>query len=162
MTCQKQPALGCVYKLVEINGLPRIKLSHDVGKVTIPGRKNIYRLYSESGHVLIDLMNRAQEKAPEVGKKVLCRHPFEESKRAFVTPSRVDALYKVYWKNGALQQTLPDLQTVREKVIGSLRTLRPDIKRYLNPTPYKVAVSDALYTFLHELWLQNAPIGELS
>ena len=28
-----------VYKLVEINGVPRIKLSQDVAKVTIPGAK---------------------------------------------------------------------------------------------------------------------------
>lgn len=161
VTCQKQPALGCVYKLVEINGLPRIKLSHDVGKVTVPGRKNIYRLYGESGHMLIDLMKRADEDPPQVGMKVLCRHPFEESKRAFVTPTRVDALYNVYWKDGAICRGFPNLQRVRENVFNSLRALRPDIKRYLNPTPYKVAVSDALYNFLHDLWLENAPIGQL-
>lgn len=95
MTCQRQPALGCVYKLVEINGQARIKLSQDVEKVTMPGNKNVYRLYSNDGHPLIDLIQKNNEPAPAIGQKVLCRHPFQESKRAYVIPSRVESLYKV-------------------------------------------------------------------
>ncbi|XP_055858067.1 nicotinate phosphoribosyltransferase isoform X1 [Episyrphus balteatus] len=162
VTCQRQPALGCVYKLVEINGQARIKLSQDVEKVTMPGNKSAYRLYSADGHALIDLLQKVSEPAPEVGQKVLCRHPFQESKRAYVIPSKVKSLYKVFWTNGQIAQPLPTLEKVREKVQNSLRTLRNDHKRTLNPTPYKVAVSDDLYNFIHDLWLQNAPIGELS
>lgn len=33
VTCYAQAALGCVFKLVEINNQPRIKLSEDVTKV---------------------------------------------------------------------------------------------------------------------------------
>ncbi|XP_049534339.1 nicotinate phosphoribosyltransferase isoform X2 [Anopheles darlingi] len=162
VTCQRQPALGCVYKMVEINGQPRIKLSQDVGKVTMPGNKNVFRLYGADGHALIDLLQRVDENPPEMGQKVLCRHPFQESKRAYVIPTQVEPLYRVYWTEGKVAQVLPSLEEVRERVQVSLKTLRQDHKRTLNPTPYKVAVSDNLYNFIHELWLQNAPIGELS
>ncbi|XP_072394934.1 nicotinate phosphoribosyltransferase [Diabrotica undecimpunctata] len=161
VTCQKQPALGCVYKLVELDGEPRIKLSHDVDKVTIPGKKNAFRLYGNT-FSLIDLLQRADEIPPTTESKVLCRHPFEESKRAYVIPSKVENLLLLQWKDGRIIRPLPNLQQIKENVNKSLKILRPDIKRSLNPTPYKVSVSDSLYHFLHKLWLENAPIGELS
>nr|XP_024215828.1 nicotinate phosphoribosyltransferase-like isoform X4 [Halyomorpha halys] len=161
VTCQRQPALGCVYKLVEINGMPRIKLSQDVAKVTMPGKKDAYRLYGADGHALIDLLQRSVETPPQIGIRVLCRHPFQESKRAYVIPAKVESLLKLYWSDGAVQVKLPSLDEVRNRVQSSLQTLRQDHKRNLNPTPYKVlevAVSDDLYNFIHDLWLENAPI----
>lgn len=56
MTCKGQPALGCVYKLVEVRGKPRMKISQDVTKVTIPGKKEVYRLYNSVNEPLLDLM----------------------------------------------------------------------------------------------------------
>ncbi|KAJ8941875.1 hypothetical protein NQ318_001728 [Aromia moschata] len=167
VTCQRQPALGCVYKMVELNGHPssfflKDKTQPGSWKVTMPGCKDAYRLYSESGHALIDLLQRSIEPPPNVNEKVLCRHPFEESKRAYVIPSRVEKLLNMYWDQGNICRELPNLQQIKERVQISLKTLRSDIKRNLNPTPFKVAVSDRLYTFLHDLWLKNAPIGELS
>ncbi|KAJ6288673.1 hypothetical protein OIU76_024622 [Salix suchowensis] len=41
VTCYAQAALGCVFKLVEINNQPRIKLSEDVSKVSIPCKKTV-------------------------------------------------------------------------------------------------------------------------
>lgn len=162
VTCQRQPALGCVYKLVEINGKPKIKLSQDVEKVTMPGKKIGFRLYSSDGHALIDLLQRPSESPPEVCTRVLCRHPFQESKRAWVIPSKVEDLYSCWWTDGHLFQDIPTMEEVRQNVQVSLRTLRQDHKRSLNPTPYKVGVSDDLYHFIHDLWLENQPIGELS
>ena len=42
----------------------------------MPGKKSAHRLYSNDGHALIDLLQRPDEDPPEVGKRVLCRHPF--------------------------------------------------------------------------------------
>lgn len=162
VTCQKQPALGGVYKLVEISRTPRIKLSEDVEKVTIPGRKQAYRLFGADGNALVDLMMQPSEEPPKPGQRVLCRHPFQESRRAYVIPAQVELLHKCYWDMGKVVQPLPSLCELRTKALNSLKTIRIDHKRALNPTPYKVSVSSQLYTFMHELWLQNAPIGELS
>lgn len=161
VTCQKQPALGCVYKLVEIDQAACIKLSQDVEKVTIPSRKNVYRLYGKEGFALLDLMTSADECAPQLGEKILCRHPFQESKRCYATPSRVENLLQVWWADGKLQQEIPDLLQIRARVKKSLTEIRPDIKRLLNATPYKVSVTDNLYQYMHKLWLENAPVGEL-
>ena len=89
VTCQAQPALGMVYKLVEINGEPRIKLSNEITKVTIwlacgallsccyhavflqvtiPGKKMAYRLIGKDGLALTDVLIRDQEQEPQVGR----------------------------------------------------------------------------------------------
>lgn len=100
VTCQAQPALGMVFKLVEINGLPRIKLSQDMAKVTIPGAKEVFRLIGSDGVPLLDLIIRAGETRPMPGRRMLCRHPFDETKRAYVTPKAVMPLLRLVWKGG--------------------------------------------------------------
>jgi nicotinic acid phosphoribosyltransferase len=47
-TCKKQPALGLVCKLTEINKAPRMKMSSDPEKSTLPGNKAIYRVWTSN------------------------------------------------------------------------------------------------------------------
>jgi nicotinate phosphoribosyltransferase len=167
VTCKKQPALGCVYKLVEISGEPRIKLSEDIEKVVIPARKNVYRLTGANGHPLIDILQRVGESPPEAGKKILCRHPFEEAKRANVTPVKVEALLQLVYdgareKDEVVCKPLPSIMEIRAFVMEQVKAMRPDHMRAVNPTPYKVSTSEALYDYIHRLWLANAPIAEIT
>ncbi|KAI4327436.1 hypothetical protein L6164_019897 [Bauhinia variegata] len=163
VTCYAQAALGVVFKLVEINNQPRIKLSEDVSKVSIPCKKRCYRLYGKEGYPLVDIMTGENEPSPKVGERILCRHPFQESKRAYVVPQRVEELLRCYWPGSSdkKRETLPPLKDIRERCIKQLEQMRPDHMRRLNPTPYKVSVSAKLYDFIHFLWLNEAPVGEL-
>lgn len=160
VTCQTQPALGCVYKLVEINKKPRIKLSQDVGKITIPGKKEAYRLIGEDSRPVLDIMIQVGEKPPQAGEKILCRHPFNETKRVYVTPSGIIPLHECVWE-GKLNASFRPLSEIKQYVLEQLNMLRIDHVRALNPTPYKVSVSSELYAFIHKLWLEEAPITEI-
>jgi len=163
VTCYAQAALGCVFKLVEINNQPRIKLSEDISKVSIPCKKRCYRLYGKEGYPLVDIMTGENEPPPKVGERILCRHPFSESKRAYVVPQRVEELLKCFWPGSSdgEREQLPSLKEIRVRCIQQLEQMRPDHMRRLNPTPYKVSVSAKLYDFIHFLWLNEAPVGEL-
>jgi len=175
ITCQAQPALGCVFKLVQIDGKPRIKLSADAGKVTIPGDKNAYRLFGKDGIPILDLLTRGSEPPPIPGKRVLCRHPFHETKRVYVVPAKVVSLIECVWDGSkGLENAvnLDHVQTVgstqsltiekaRNYLSAELQNCREDHLRGLNPTPYKVSVSVELYDFLHSLMEREAPIKEI-
>lgn len=90
-------------------------------------------------------------------------------------PSKVEKLQKCYWRNGQISMRLPTLKEIKQNVKESIENLRPDHLRSLNPTPYKVgfflrsssrmnfkvSVTDKLYKFLHQIWLKNAPVGQL-
>ncbi|CAL9137374.1 unnamed protein product, partial [Musa acuminata var. zebrina] len=159
VTCYAQAALGCVFKLVEINKQPRIKLSEDVTKVSIPCKKQCFRLYGREGYALVDIMTGENETPPKVGERILCRHPFNESKRAYVVPQRVEELLKCYWPGSSNKprEDLPLLKNIRDRCMQQLEQMRSDHMRRLNPTPYKVSVSGKLYDFIHFLWLSEAP-----
>ncbi|KAL0917637.1 hypothetical protein M5K25_012713 [Dendrobium thyrsiflorum] len=163
VTCYSQAALGCVFKLVEINNQPRMKLSEDITKVSIPCKKRCFRLYGREGFPLVDLMIGVNEPPPMVGDRILCRHPFIESKRAYVVPQHVEELLKCYWpgKSHETREELPSLQDIRNHCMQQLQKMRSDHMRRINPTPYKISVSGKLYDFIHFLWLNEAPVGEL-
>jgi nicotinate phosphoribosyltransferase len=159
-------ALGAVYKLTAVDGHPRIKVSGDSAKISLPGRKNAYRLLAGSGDraepvAVVDLMTLADEEPPVAGQPVLCRHPFEETKRVLVTPRQVEELLTVVWDGAAQHHALQPLGQVRAAVLEQLAHFRQDHLRVANPTPYKVSVSARLYDFVHDLLAREVPIAEI-
>uniref|UniRef100_A0AC35TU94 Nicotinate phosphoribosyltransferase n=1 Tax=Rhabditophanes sp. KR3021 TaxID=114890 RepID=A0AC35TU94_9BILA len=161
VTCQRQPALGCVYKLVCLADTPKIKISEDVAKLTIPFKKHCFRLYGKNGKAMLDYMTEDENEIPEPQKEMFCFHPFDATKRARVIPFTVKKLNVVYWDGGQVATPLPSIHQIKNNKDIAMAEIREDHLRSLNPTPFKVSLSENMYNMLHTLWLANTPISRL-
>jgi nicotinate phosphoribosyltransferase len=61
-----------------------------------------------------------------------------------------------------MRVVFPPLAELRAFVAAQLALVREDHLRPLNPTPYKVSVSTELYHYIHEMWMKEIPVSELS
>ncbi len=78
-TSYDAPALGGVYKLVEDEQGYRMKLS--TGKATLPGRKQAWRVFSDSGQMSYDLLALTDEAAPISGAAPLLQTVMKDGRR---------------------------------------------------------------------------------
>mmetsp|Transcript_31071 Transcript_31071/g.76229 ORF Transcript_31071/g.76229 Transcript_31071/m.76229 type:complete len:557 (+) Transcript_31071:165-1835(+) len=161
VTCSTQPALGGVYKLVEAGDKARIKLSQELVKVTVPGKKRIFRLFGQQGLALADVMQCEDEPPPEPHTRVLCRHILEPGKRAVCVPTHVEEVLRLWWNMGRVECRVPTVDEVRAYSMKELERHKPSLRIRKNPIPYKVSLSEKLFKEMHELWMAEAPIAEL-
>ncbi|XP_063258620.1 nicotinate phosphoribosyltransferase isoform X1 [Prinia subflava] len=151
VTCPLQPSLGCVYKLVEVNGSPCLKLTEDEEKMTIPGMKAIYRLYDAAGHPFMDLMALEEEPSPSAGQELGIRVLGQLGETTKVIPTTVEPLHRTYFRDGQVCEPLPSLPEVRTHAQVSLNLLSPAHRRLHEPQPYPVAVTERLHRLFLEL-----------
>ncbi|NWZ22862.1 PNCB phosphoribosyltransferase, partial [Asarcornis scutulata] len=151
VTCPLQPSLGCVYKLVEVNGSPCLKLTEEEEKMTIPGIKAVYRLYDDAGHPVMDLMALEDEPAPKAGQELVAHVLGRRGEATKVRPSTVEPLHRTYFRDGQVCEELPSLPEVRSHAQTSLSQLSPAHRRLCEPQPYPVAVTEKLHLLLAEL-----------
>jgi len=153
VTCQAQPALGCVYKLVQLNNISRIKLSNDLVKVLIPSCKNVYRLYGKDGWPIGDLMVDSEEPEPTIDSRIMCRNPYKKKDYISVKPCRVEKLHTVVWdKNKGVTIDIPSVDESKKYVLEQKKAMLPGVIALKNPKEHKVYVSDKLFEELHRMW----------
>jgi len=153
VTCQAQPALGCVYKLVQLNGTPRIKLSNDLIKVLLPGCKKAYRLYGKDGWPIKDLLIEEKEEGPKPGVPVMCRNPYDKEKSEFVKATRIETLHDLVWDKGnGVAIEIPTLDASKKVCEAEKKSFHPSVTALQNPRAYEVSVSEKLFEELHRMW----------
>uniref|UniRef100_A0A8D0GL87 nicotinate phosphoribosyltransferase n=1 Tax=Sphenodon punctatus TaxID=8508 RepID=A0A8D0GL87_SPHPU len=151
VTCPLQPSLGCVYKLVKVNGCPRLKVTEDEEKTTVPGSKVVYRLWDAAGFPFMDLMALEEEPPLRARQEVEFWILGRTEETGKVTPTAIEILHRVYFKDGQICQTLPSLLEIKTHTQASLGRLHPAHKRLQEPEPYQVAVTEKLHWLLHDL-----------
>ena len=148
ITSSDQPALGGVYKMsceiVDGVEIPKMKLSDNPAKTTLPGKKKVLRLYNKSHKAIADLIALDSEKI-ESGKELKLFHPEQTYKSMTVRDFTVRDLLVPLFIDGKQVYQLPTLTEIQEYARSEMDTLWPESKRLLNPHEYKVDISDRLY-----------------
>ena len=139
VTGKDEAALDGVYKLSMINGKPTMKLSDNIRKSTLPGRKSLYRFTDRNGMFFADGIALDEEK--EFSR---IHHPFEAAKSTDISSFGKESLFEQVMEKGKrlLEETSP--QKIATHAQSRFSRLPAEQKRFLNPHTYKVGISSRL------------------
>ena len=133
-------ALDGVYKLAYAYGKPRIKLSENLKKITLPDKKQVYRLTNgASNFVGADVITSQRERSPTV-----MHHPFDIDKSLQLADFKQEVLLHKVMENGAFIGDVPSLNQIATYFQKQFKRLPDEYKRFHNPHIYKVGISEEL------------------
>lgn len=149
ITSASSPLFGGVYKLsaIEKDGktVPKINLSENVRKITIPSSKQVYRLIDkDSGKAIADVLTLDDEIIDETKPYVLFDPDFTWKRKEienFVTRKLLVPIFE----GGKKVYEEPSLKEIREYCLRQTDTLWDEVKRFENPHKYYVDLSKNLW-----------------
>ena len=142
-TCYDQPALGGVYKLTMMDGTPRIKLSSNVEKTTIPCKKQVYRIYDMNDIMTGDIMENVEKETVDEDIVFDPMNPLRYYK--LTNPARVEPLLSLRVENGKPLEKYKDWRDARKRMEEDITHLSESSIRLLNPQTYKVSISKTIH-----------------
>jgi nicotinate phosphoribosyltransferase len=157
ITAKSDPVIGGVYKLVGIEKenkiIPKMKLSDNIGKLTNPGFKKLYRFYDKNTHFALGDVIALADEFINLDEYILIDET--EWKKKKLTNYYVKELQKTIFKDGKLVYNIPSIEEVKNKVRQELSTIFEEIKRFDNPHLYIVDLSSNLLKLKRELLFQH-------
>lgn len=154
ITSKSDPVLGGVYKLVaeEKDGtiIPKIKVSENIGKITNPSYKRLYRFYdSKTNKALADYVALADEEIPT--EEIEIFDPAAPWKRKTLTNYVIRELQVPIFEKGKCVYKVPSLDEVAIYSKIERETMWEEVKRLHYPHQYYVDLSQKLYNLKIEL-----------
>jgi nicotinate phosphoribosyltransferase len=148
ITGKNNAALDGVYKLVEVNGLPKMKLSENVEKTTLPGKKQLYRCYDQDGMFYRDAILLADED-PAVAEMIY--DPVHPEKNTLIRSLKKEPLLKPVMINGKTVIGKQSLAEIHSYLMQRSALLPKEHFRFISPHIYKTGISERLMNLRNTL-----------
>lgn len=150
ITASSQPVFGGVYKLVAIEEpdgtiVPKIKVSENVGKITNPHFKKLWRIFDKAtGKAEADYITLWDEAVDE-GQPLELFDPHATWKRKTYTDFAAKPLQVPVFQGGKLVYECPPLKDIQAACRRQTDALWAEVKRFENPHNYYVDLSQKLW-----------------
>ena len=156
ITAKSEPVFGGVYKLAAVedkdgNIIPKIKVSENVEKITVPHFKKVYRFYGrDTGKAIADYMTVYDEQVDDERDLELF-DPTATWKTKTVYNYTARELQVPIFIGGKGVSERPSLEQIREYCRQETDTLWDEVKRFDNPHSYYVDRSPKLWQIQQDL-----------
>ena len=156
ITAKSEPVFGGVYKLVAVEQkdgsiTPKIKISENVGKITTPHYKKLYRFIgNDTGKAIADYLCVHDETVDD-SQDIEIFDPDATWKRRIVYNYTAKELQVPIFQNGKLVYNCPSLEEIRTYCLEQVDTLWDEVKRFDNPQTYYVDLSQKLWDIKYGL-----------
>ena len=156
ITAKSEPVFGGVYKLTAVedeagNVIPKIKVSENVEKITVPHFKKVYRFYGrDTGKAIADYMTVYDEQVDD-GKDLELFDPNATWKTKTVYNFSARELQVPVFLGGKCVYSRPTLEQIREYCRREVDTLWDEVKRFDYPHKYYVDFSQKLWQIQQDL-----------
>jgi nicotinate phosphoribosyltransferase len=144
-------ALDGVYKLAAVGDRPVIKLSENVSKITLPAKKQVWRVIDRDGLFLgADVVGLLGE-----GGISQMHHPFVPHQSFAIAGHETEPLLQMVMDRGRIVHDPPPLSRTARYCRERLDLLPDEYKRFENPHIYKVGLSGELKSLRNRLIAQH-------
>ena len=161
ITARSEPVFGGVYKLVAVEDAdgtvqPKIKISENVGKITNPHYKKVYRFFgNDTGKAIADYLCVYDEVVDDSQDMVIF-DPEATWKTKTVYNFTAKELQVPIFLNGELVYQCPTLEEIRTYCLQQVDMLWDEVKRFDNPHTYYVDLSQKLWDIKYGLLKKNS------
>ena len=156
ITASSEAVFGGVYKLAAVEMpdgtvVPKIKISENIAKITLPGVKIPWRLYDrETGKAIADVICMNYEKIDDT-KPYEIFDPVHTWKRKTVTDFIAKKLQIKIMENGRQVYDSPSVKEISAYRKQCVENLWDEVKRFENPHAYYVDLSQELWDLREKL-----------